>query len=298
MSAGELWVLGAVSVNGSVISGCTDHSFDPGIRDQDFQVDGLVDPTAIACFEGKPQESFSTIDVARAFTVLGIGGFSSAADFYLRSVVDRGLRDAGSVHLKISQYQGLFIPTEISASQGQAAKVSYTTYGRFNGTNAPFSLAANQAMPAVTNPAMFTLGPVGINGAALAGISSVRIATGFDMFSVSADGDVWPSFVAIKGRRPVITIRTTTASVAATLGTVGTAINGSKCYVWLRQVAADGTIYSNASSAHIRFEMAAGKINVRRLQASGNDPADCEIEIRTRLGSQDMIIATLNQPIV
>jgi hypothetical protein len=289
-----------VSANGSVVSGCTDHSFDPGISDQDFLADGISDPVALAMFQGNPTERFSTLDVARALTVLGLGGYAATAavDFYLRLCSDLGLRTAGAVNLKISQYRGLIVPTDISASQGGAAKINFNAIGEYNGTNAPYSIAVNQAVPTTIAPCLFTLGPVILNGTAIGGVSSMRMALNYQVGSVAADGEVWPSKVWIQSRRPIITIRTTQASLINTFGTVGAAITASYVTIYLRQMSPDGIIYANNTSNHIKFVIPAGKINVGPVSANGNDAADCEVTIRPRYNlAADMITASTNQQI-
>jgi hypothetical protein len=274
-------------------------SVDPAIAEILRGADGAVDPTFVSVGSQAPRLAFSTTALATVLAKCGISGLAIAADVdeagliaWFQKLQEGGTRATGTVHKKMTVAKGLLLPRRISAQQGGDAELSMEVLTVHDGTNNPIVLASNQALsgsPSVSE--LFTVGPVVINGVRLEGIQSVDIDFGIQEIIRSADGGIWPTFVAIRERRPRIRITTDDAAVLNTFGLSGAAQGATDSVVYLRKRLEGGGLVEDATEEHISFSVAEGMIVCGPLSARHPDIVGAEVILTPTYDGSNAILA-------
>jgi len=311
MAVSKVYTLYAVNydpttdANAMLIDQVTDFRVDPRIQEILLAADGQVDPTFVATMAQDPRITFSSSALAtilakasNAMLINALKIDSDAGDegleCWFRKLSEGGTRvaDATEEHLKMTINEGLLIPRAIRAAQGQLAVMDFEAICGYDGTNAPIVLDATAALsgtPAVGEA--FTLGPVSVNGSALDNVQNVSIMPGIVETVLAGDGQVWPTYIAIMDRRPLITVTTTDVSVLSTYGISGTAQSGTDSIVYLRKLSEGGTRVADATAQHISITVDEGQIRTREIPASQGAPAMAQVEIRpTWDGANDILV--------
>jgi len=276
-------------------------TINPGITEMLLN-DG-VDNNFVAVSQQDARIRVITSAVATALGIAGIGGkkvepTDEELVMFLRKVEELGTYVSGSNHVKITGKNGLFYPQTLNADN-VSGSIAYEFVPFWDGTNAPLIIATGQALSGTpTIDEAFVLGPVKINGTQLEGGQSVSIGFGIQPMVTFADGDVWPKFVAIARRQPMIRVRTVDATVLDTFGLSGTAQGETDSEIWLRSAEKDGVRHGDGESEHIKILVDAGMITVNDLAADPNTEYAAEVVIRpTWDGTNDVLAITTGQAI-
>lgn len=273
--------------NDLVIAQITDFGVDTAIQELLLSADGIVDPTYTAIAEQRPKVSLTSSALATILAKAGIAGLAIAAagaeygaDCYLKKVAAYGTRETGSNHVRLRIMNGFLLPRTLNAPHNQVATLGMDLIAIWDGTNNPIIIAGSQALvgsPVVS--AVWTAGKVMINGVQLEGVQNISIDFGIQEMVLGSDGNVWPTYCAIRERRPRITIRTLDAISLSTFGLSGAAQTGTDSLVYLRKMDKNGTRVADNVAEHIKFSIDDGVIQVRSVRGSHPNQFESEVTI-------------------
>lgn len=162
-----------------------------------------------------------------------------------------------------------------------------------DGITSPYGTPAQAAYALTPGTAeSFVCGAAKIDSVVVKGVQSATIDFGLSLSKNWADGDPYPTWCGIAGRRPMITIQTLDATVLRTLGIGGHSISSSATF-YLRKIAKGSTRVADATEEHISFTAHGGLAVVRALTARHGqqiEPAGAEIVIMPHLVSPNPIL--------
>ena len=309
MSTTALHTLYAVDIdpiteaNAVFVDQVSDYNVDPAVQETLQSADGQVDPTFVATMFQSPRVTFTTSALAtvlakcsNAFLISGMkidsDGTHDGAELWFQKLAEGAIRASGSSHIKLTINEALLVARAINATQGGIATIGMELIIGYDGSNEPIVIADNQALvgsPTVSE--LFTLGPVKINGTALEGIQSVSIDPGITEIVQGDSGEVWPTFIAIMGRAPMITINTTKAISLSTFGLAGTPQSADDSVIYLRKLTEGQTRVADAVAEHISFTIDAAQIRCGAITGSHAGTIGTQVQIRpTWDGSNDILI--------
>ncbi len=257
--------------------------------------DGRLDSMFTAMVQQKPVFSLTTTAIKKALTVCGLAGLALTADqavFYGQRMSTVG-RAGGSSNITMTcAGGGLLVPTGIEAQQGQPATITFDLHlVSADGVTAPITIATSAALAGspVTNEG-FTLGPVTLNGTALDLVQSWRLDFGIEVMAVTGDGHKYPRTVTTRKRSPSVSFTTKDLEVMNRIAQAGTAQTATDSLFYLRALENGASVYSDASTQHIKFSIDAGRIHWD--SKNGQDGQETEIEVKITPaydGSNDVV---------
>lgn len=204
---------------------------------------------------------------------------SGNTDVEYRRATNRGVRSALAdlANLRVRMQSNAFLSWQkFTAKQKQLAEITARLVPVYDGTNAPLVATSSVAITASGSvPTLFTLGPVSINGSAVAGVTETNWDNQIEYLVEMADGVSWPDFVSIQRIAPKITIRSRNTALLSTYGTAGTALTALTVYL-RKKLKSDFTVAAGTPQ-HLAFTAASGTIKAREI---ADDDANVEIEIQ------------------
>jgi hypothetical protein len=277
----------------------TDFSISTAIQELLLGSDGAVDPTFVAVGEQRPRAAFTTSMLATVLAKCGISGLAIAADvdefgadMFFKKVVEGGTRETGSNHLRLRIAKGLLVPRTLNAPHNGLATLGLELIATHDGTNNPIVIATSQALAGTAGVSeAFTAGPVYINGVQLEGVQNISIDFGITEMVLGSDGLVWPTYVAILDRKPVIRVRTIDALALNTFGLTGAAQGITDSLIYLRKISQGGTRVANATAEHIKVSVDEGLISVDTVRGSHPNQLESEVTIRPTYDDANAILA-------
>lgn len=292
----DIWTLCAMKINGTILDGIEEQSIPTGIREIIKAADGQVDPTYAAIMEQDPKMTFRTCHIASFLGLCGIGGLaiSSTVILYFQKTDPSGTRVSGSNHRTATIAAGMVIPRNISAAQGQDAKLTFDVIAiSSDGLTAPITFATGVALPTLSGVTeLFTLGPLQINGGTTEeGIQSFDFDFGIKEKLMRHGGLVYPVRVHIESREPMAKWKHSDASKLATLGLSGTAQGASASIAWLRKMAREATRVANVTAQHISFTFYDGIFKVTNVGGSHPSEQSVDIELKPISDGSNPIVA-------
>jgi len=188
---------------------------------------------------------------------------------WLRKGEAYGLRESNAsvVHEQVVIQKGFLQWSDISAQQNQVAELSCQLVASYDGVNDPlvFSQSALAGSQAVNH--LFTLGPIHLNGAALAGLQGYTLSNNAGLNVVFDSGVPFPQYIGIVSFSPTLVARVRYADYMRTIGTRGTAITALNVY--LRRLAASALAVADGTAQHIKFASTAGTVKARQVDNTG-----------------------------
>lgn len=294
MSVGNVFTLHSVVHGSNIFDGITDQKIAVGLEEVTKRGDGSVDPTFTAIMSGKPMLSWTTVKVASALGLCGIGGLAIATgncSFFLKKRAASGIYAGTSSHLKVTGSTGLIVPKTLKVSQGKEATIDYEAHlVSADGTTSPLAIATSQSLTgSPTVDELFTLGPATFNGSAWGGVQDLTIDFGIKVETKAGDGQVWPTFVSIAQREPKITLKGLDASLLSTLTVNGAAISSTTTVKLLG-------IEQNArrNGSDVLLTIAEGRVHVSDI--GGGEDGDQSVDVTitpTYDGTNDIVALTL-----
>lgn len=294
MSTPYNYMLASVVTPGGQISQIVDQNIDPGIQEMIESGSGTPDTEFVAIGEAKPMMGFTSTAIAQALGICGLSAYAitSATDFYLQKIDQGGVRASGNSHIKLTMTKGLLVPRSLDASQGKdPAKISYDLYAiSTDGTTAPIAIAVSQALPTIDPVSqLFTVGPVKINGSALAGIQSLKWDLQMKEECIASDGEVYPTFAGITTRQPRCGINGLDLTALNTFGITGLALTSFSTY--FTKIARNGTRVANGTAEHIKISGVDGMLIPRGAKGSNQKPMEGEWSIVPAYAGSSAIVA-------
>jgi len=287
-----------------LIDQVSDFAVNPAANRMLVAADGAVDPTFVALAGGEPRLAFSSSAIATVLGTIGIAGLAITADAdeagleaWFQQYDEGATRTAGATHQKLTIKEGLLLPRTITAAGGLSpppAVMSLEAIATYDGTNLPIVVAAADAalLGTPTVDEIFVAGPVMINGVQLEGVQNITINFGIVELVLGADGSVWPTFAAVQGRAPSITIETLDALALRTFGLAGAAQGATDSIVYLRKVTQNVTREADDASNHISFTIDEGMISVDSSSGShGGGPVTSSVTITPTSDGTNAILA-------
>lgn len=248
-------------------------SFNPGVAHGSLRQSGAVDPSAIVVVGADPKATFETMDIAGAYTALGLtaGLFVSAGTITLpwNRRANGGTFSGGSNNFTLTGAYGLATLQSISGSQSDPGAVAAIDlcFLSSDGLTAPLTAAVNQALASQSYNATHAMGPVYINGSQLTQVSSVRVNTGIRVVTKKYDGGIYVSKAFIETRDPTIDVTFENFDAVNTYGPLFASATNVAAYFRLR---ADlGTFGADGSGTlHAKFSIASGLGTIQSVEAS------------------------------
>lgn len=281
---------------------CTQRSIDPGTGLVMNRAAGQPEISWVSVMDLRPQIGFSTTEIGRMLGVIdyqaglaiGSGLAKTSADFYFNMAQDLGLYKTSTNHTKVATTRGLFIPGELSASQGGEATMSATYYSTTSdGTSNPWTITTNSAVSAATMTVdqKYTLGKATINGTQVNGLIGSSVSFGCEYEILASDGAPYATYCRIKTNNPVIKLQTNDPNNLSLFGVEGTAIISSSD-VYYTALASNGTRVANGTTSHIKIQTSTGLATVGAVSGSNGEAHGCEITITpTKVGSTYLTIS-------
>lgn len=269
-----------------------------------------VHPLFSAVLNQVPTIDFSSTQIATVLAsapFIGAGISASTAFFWKLAAATGSVARGSSSHLKITMTLGYIHWTQISLQHDSVGTVDSVITVGYDGTNDPLVPAGSQTLPSnVTDTERFMVGPVYINGAQLGAntIKSAIIESGIELDIEGGDGNVWPTQIALRLTKPVITVVTTVVSPIITTGVDGVALNGSTgIVVYGRKVTKNQTggvaRVANGTSQHLSFTGLNGHYWTETQSADGNTPAETTIRaVLTALNDTTIPLTTATNAII
>jgi hypothetical protein len=268
MATTGLFTVCSPSIGGTVVVGITSQTFSSGVEEVIQAVDGTMSPSIAVCTGAEPMFTLESVAVAAVLDALSMTGLALGATpayWYLEKLAATG-RDATSAHMKFSQTKGNIVPVSLELSAGQLARITFASHAEYDGTNLPFVMTSNNALPTITIPSdVYTLGPVSINGTFLGGVQSVSLNFGISVGAFKGDGSVYPEKIINLSYHPSVRITTTEVLDYSTLGLIGIANTAFRLFA--RKVTGAGVV-ADATATNIMLSGYTGRTHIQSIRAS------------------------------
>lgn len=273
-------------------------NLDTGLENFIEGADGNIDPMYVAVKSQEPRMRFTTTALVTSLDLCGINGLKISSDedddgleAWFQKADEGGVRATGSNHIKLTVNEGILVPRQISASHNERAELEYELIITWDGTNDPIVIATSQALEGTAAVGeLFTIGEVDINGVTLEGIKEITVDFGITEFVEGADGNVWPTYTAIKERQPLITILTNEAVALSTFGIAGVAQGATDSLIYFRKVDEGGKRVADVTEEHISIAIDEGIIQCKEISGDHNEKLGTSIEIRPTYDASNAIM--------
>jgi len=278
------YLYGVLLPNSALISELTDCTPKAAVEAMTAICAGDPMPQFVGGHGAKPQVDFRSPQIKSILDAAGMLGYDASAgniDLHYRSGTNLATR--ASTGLRIRLLQAVLYWTQLEARQNDAAEISCSIVPTYDGTNPPMTPAGATAVPtlAALPQEYYTLGPVAINGAIVAGVTDWSLDLGVKTHVEMTDGEPYPSWCGIENHEPVLTVNTRSLVSWATVGVGGLALTSLVFY--LRKKKLDGAgCEPNASAVHVKFTAAKGVAYVEQNSAGADGPAGCSLKIHLR----------------
>lgn len=289
--------------SGTPITQLTDLNLSTGIAELVVNPSGDVAPGFTGINEARPETSFSTQQIYAILaqcTTEGISGDLSGGDLdvYYRAGDPFATLAAESAESHIQakfEANSILCWSTIRASQGGLADISCRLVPVYDGTNSPMQLTSGVAIAdAAVVSALYTLGPIKLNGSWVEGVQDVTIDSGVSLDIVADSGSPWPTLVTVSAIAPRIRFTTRATAIAPTLGTLGTPLTA--LLVYLRKKSPGGAVanVADGTAEHVKFAMASGSGMAIVRDIAGSDGM-VSVEIPLKRPSANTAVWTITQ---
>lgn len=287
------WMMHAIQIGGDTdIIGCTYVQVNPGNSHSRQNTDGNVDVQAVFREVAAPRIAVTSHSVASVLDEIAIltGTDGAFAAWDAKHLAD-GTKDTTG-HVKYAMASARTFIRNISAAIQGNASVSIEAIGYNSSGSDPMtiSVTATDLAAIDLSTEAFALGPVTVNGNAIAAVQSVTIDTGIGEHVEFKDSAIGVTKVHVDQRAPSIQITTLDPTMqqyiagGTTPFTGSRAIGGSTVTIKLRRRLPDGTF--SASSDNILITLAHGVVNP---VSTGGRRREHTFEIIPRAGSNAVI---------
>lgn len=238
----------------------------------ELNASGAVDVSEYLGGPGDYRASFESTDLGGIAAVSGfatsgiaISGGTILIPYQVRANLSTFA--SGANHYAISGTNGLATLDSINlpASGNATASIGVVLLSS-DGVTAPVTVSATESLTAETPNAMYTLGPVAVNGTVLTQVTGVTVSMGVEVSSPIYQGNYAQEAFIVR-RRPVIDVTTYNLGQLAALG--GTWGVGTSVVVYARQRSGVG-FSADASAVHVSISFADGLVQpVQTIAGAG-----------------------------
>jgi hypothetical protein len=282
------------------LDGVENLTLDPGLKEFMENGAGQVSPSFAGASQVEALISATINDIATAITGgIDIDGLSipsstvvTTCTVYHTKLVNAGTRAGTLLHFKTLINQGCVVPKSLKCDVGGHATMDIDIHATYDGTNNPLVFTDSVTLPHTPSiDELFVCGPVSINGTLVAGVQGITLDFGIEIEKLYDNGDVFPSYIAIKTVKPKITIKTLTIPSLSTFGIAGTAQGATASTIYFQKAAKGGSRTAAATAEHIKITVNSSQGFVYCGQATGgnNESAKGEIIIMPVVGSSAIL---------
>lgn len=280
MTTALIYSLAPLKLNSTVLA-VSNLALSPEIMANPFRHSGNLFPSVISVPGAGPQIRFST-PFAEAYSLIGFGPGPlkcTTVEVYLAKFVDAA-RSSSSVHTAF----------KLASSPGAALGFAYITGASvdsngvfmadvtvmltsYDGMTHPLARTDNNALPTLASePVLYSLGPMTVNGTTVAGEASCSLNMGPNMQALPSDGDLYPKTCAMLGYDRVMTVDFKDPTTAwSTLTTIGVNITANVVQ-YFRQYSATTQVKTAANGLSIT--VASGRVVPDAINLSNLGIAD------------------------
>lgn len=247
-----------------------------------------------------PTFEFESEAIGTAWALCGLTGTSiagiaggSGLNQYQKKLASAGAIASGSAHRRIRAMAGIVVPRQLTVSSREDARLTYEAACTYDGSNAPFLVTNNIALPAVpVTTEAYGIGSTILESVTIANIKSWTLDFGLSLYMDSSGSNIWPIDVSINVIAPKLTIRVGDPESfdASAIPLTGLPVTHANTAIYLRRRAGNGWV-GNAVTQHISITMDGLAHLTDAWNAQGSDPGETNIEV---VGSYD----GTNAPIV
>lgn len=253
--------------------GLRDVGIDPAIQHAALSGAGRIDPTWMGVGQYRPVLSFRCQDIKKViesfnsqqngFAIKGASTASSTPlDFYFTALEDVK-RKAGSSHFKGSIAKGLFLPQELSWSEGpEPASISIQVLALKDGTTDPVVISTGQALPSITTSTPFFGGVATIEGSDLTDeIVGITVSWNIEIETLNTGHDPAPIRADVLGSRKQVRIQTKNVLQYSTLGFKGKELT-SPAVIYFAKGDSAACRVAGATAEHCSLTINHGQVHV------------------------------------
>lgn len=194
--------------------------------------------------------------------------------------------DNASSHIRARATSNTMLCWEtLTLKQDQTAEIRFRLVHIFKTSTGVdplvFTSGVAIAQASVVGP-LFTLGGVKLNGSFLSGVDEVVWNNNIKYEEIASDGDAFLTYCGVKEYNPVVTIRSWSVDLMASMGTKGTAL--SSLSVFARKKLISQINVPDATAEHLALTATDGTI---KPMAASSSKAMSELEIHLHTGTQN-----------
>ena len=288
MTVSRAWTLHCAQLAGATpvfLDQMENQDYDAGIDQMLIQANGSIYPQFAAVGLAQPKISFATSNLVAALSQ-GMLGYAigpalpyTSGEFYWRQYASQGGFKPGNVNQSMAMALGAIFPRRLSARTGERATLDMDVIPIYNGTNSPFVITSNVALP-IGVPAInhvHTAGPCTLNGVAFSGVQSLEVDFGIREMLLHSDGEAYNTFIATPSVMPSITLETYDLEAVNTFDTAAAITTATKFY--LRGIQPSGFRIPDGTAEHISLTVTAGMIYVETASAKPGDAGLARVRI-------------------
>lgn len=275
----EVFYLYAVDLASTVIGQIRNQRLNPAINLVQEGPGGHVDQQYAAIAGGQPAMGFTSSAVAKCIDTCGFDGtpidVPNAFNAWWQKGAEGGLR-AASGHIKMAVVKGLVYPMAIRAPHVPPATIDYNVLASYDEANLPIQITTAALATAPAADEMFCAGPVITAGVEFEGVQDITVNFGITPEIQSHKGITWPIYIGIRQRLPQIIVRFLDANFLDNINLDGWT---GQSTVYLRKVAEGGTRVPDATTEHIKIDVAKSIVTLGDSSAANPNTADNTITI-------------------
>lgn len=290
MTVTKKYSLSAVNLNDTsdvLISGITSQGLQPNSQVDREITSGEVYPRWYGISAQNPTAQFTTFHLATALANIGLQGLkistlATGLELWLQKHLDESTREGTLKHRRFTLTKGMVVPRRLTVSHGpgQHASITYEIIATYDGANEPFTITDDLTLPvAEADDERFAIGKMTIGGKLLAHFQQFEIDFGITAVTVSADSDIWPTFVSVESIAPVITARGIDPEwlKSSNIPLAGLVCTHANTIMHLRKRVIGGSFVIDATAEHVKLT-GAGLAHIdNAFDASGQDAAETSL---------------------
>lgn len=276
---------GTVTLGGTTQSSVSNN---PEVQ-QDY-VDGNIFASLVTIRSYAQEANFTTTNIDDAIKLMGTSSScidaGSTLEIYFAKIdpCAAGGIATGAVHKRLTlgsttSVGGVMLFQSLNTEHRGDSLYSFQTIPKFDGINAPITIANNVALPAgpIDNRKRFTLGPLTVAGHTIEGIKSANIEGGISIDRDSADSSIFDEYIGIQQASQKMTVAGFMDDWfdPAKLGLIANQANHVDTKLVLRQRStSDPSGFElPATTNHVAITMSGKAVATSIVEASGIDKA-------------------------
>jgi len=213
MGTQKLFVPAGLKVGTTYLAHAGERTIDNALEALTMSAAGDWAPNFTGTKLWSPEFQVETQDLAKALDLMTTNRICRDCSAETVKIMERAIQQSAMQYAEASAehevYQlvsdAMLYWTQIRAQQGDECSISVVACARYNGLNAPLAQLSGESIDtAGAALAPYTLGPLLINTVQFEGLKSFTFALNPQVEKEASDGEDAPSFLCIRGVRPVL----------------------------------------------------------------------------------------------